>query len=158
MRVQAREDKVVSCAKVQIGSKNELRRKNICFCCNEPWEPNQSCSRKMVVMTKVEQEGIPSNNSEENEMGSSTIVESIDFYGNTLEMYEKSCGDVDTNSPMHGDQQIVRICEEGQGEDTQENLRDELLMIMQHQEHLEVHEHEEEYGIYSVHCKSSLES
>lgn len=39
-------------------------------------------------MIGVEQEEIPSNDSNENNMASSTILESIDFHENTLEGYE----------------------------------------------------------------------
>lgn len=62
-------------AKAQTCNMNELKRINLCFSCKGPWDPNNSCSGKMVKMIGVEQEGIPFDDSDE--MGSSNIVVSM---------------------------------------------------------------------------------
>lgn len=42
-------------------SRNELRRKGLCFICKEPWGPNHSCLSDIEDMTEVEQMDIPSD-------------------------------------------------------------------------------------------------
>ena len=41
-------------------SRNELRRKGLCFICKEPWQPDHSCLSDADGATEVEQKGIPS--------------------------------------------------------------------------------------------------
>jgi len=40
--------------KIQDKSKNEFRRRGICFISKEPWEANHSRSSKMEKMTRLE--------------------------------------------------------------------------------------------------------
>ena len=42
------------------GSRNELRRKGLCFICKEPWGLDHSCLSDEVYVAKAEQKGIPS--------------------------------------------------------------------------------------------------
>ena len=42
------------------GSRNEPRRKGLCFICKEPWEPDHSCLRDADEVAEVEQVDIPS--------------------------------------------------------------------------------------------------
>ena len=42
------------------GSRNELRRKGLCFICKEPWGPNHSCLRDADDVAEAGQVGIPS--------------------------------------------------------------------------------------------------
>ena len=41
------------------GSRNELRRKGLCFICKEPWGPDHSCLSDVVDVAEAEQKGIP---------------------------------------------------------------------------------------------------
>ena len=43
-----------------LGSRNELRRKGLCFICKEPWGPDHSCLRDTDEVAKVEQADVPS--------------------------------------------------------------------------------------------------
>ena len=40
------------------GSRNELRRKGLCFICKESWGPNHSCLRDADDVAEAGQEGI----------------------------------------------------------------------------------------------------
>ena len=41
------------------GSRNELRRKGLCFTCKEPWGPDHSCLRDTDDAAETGQEDIP---------------------------------------------------------------------------------------------------
>lgn len=107
--------------KIPTGSKNELRRKGICFICKRLWATNLSCSSDMEQMTGTKQEEIHSNHSDED---SSIIVDSIDLQEEIHEEYENSSVDEGRSPPVHpcltteeDEQQIVSTSGEIQGED-----------------------------------------
>lgn len=54
-------------------SKNEQRRRGLCFICKGLWEPNHSCRGNKNEATRMEQKEIPSNH------GDSSIVGSTNF-------------------------------------------------------------------------------
>ena len=101
-------------------SKNELRRKGLCFICKEPWGPNNSCLSDVGEMTEVEHEEIPSNLQGED----SSWDESMDSYDDTSEEHEQSCGVDDSSLDVHpcvveeyGEQLIVPMREGDLGVD-----------------------------------------
>ena len=60
-------------SKNKICSKNELRRRGLCFICKGPWALNHSCPGDKKKETKTKQEEITSNH------GESFVVGSIDL-------------------------------------------------------------------------------
>lgn len=67
----------------KVCSKNELRRRGLCFICKGPWEPNHSCPGDRKEEIRIGQEGIPSYH------WGSSIVMSIDFHESTHGKFEQ---------------------------------------------------------------------
>lgn len=78
-------------------SRNEMRRKGLCFICKGPWGPNHSCLSDTGEMTEVEQEDIPSDF----QGGDSSLDESMGSYDDTSKEHEQSCGVDDSSSDTH---------------------------------------------------------
>ena len=77
-----------------LGSKNELRRKGLCFICKEPWRPNHSCLSDVDDVAEVEKEKIPYVCQDED----SSSHESMGSYEDTSGENQLSCG-VDDSRP-----------------------------------------------------------
>lgn len=128
-------------------SKNESRRKGLCFICKGPWGLDHSCLSDIEEMTVVEQ-GVILHVYQGEE---SLLEESMGSYDDTSKEYDQSYGVDDSSPDMHPcvveEQLIVPMREGDQGVD-------ERLMI-QHRDHIEEHELDD---THSVRDESFLES
>ena len=95
------------------GSRNELRRKGICFICKEPWGPNHSCLRDADEVAEVEQGDTPSICQDED----SSSDESMGSYENASGEREQLC-EVDGSRP--------ELYSSVQGEQSRDSMRDTL--------------------------------
>lgn len=77
---------------------NELRRKGLCFICNKPRGPEQSCMSDTEEMVEVDQEEVPFGFSNDD---SYFIDKSMDSYEDDSEEHEQSCGVGDNNLDIH---------------------------------------------------------
>ena len=110
------------------GSKNELRRKGLCFICKEPWGPDHSCVRDADEVAEVEQVGIPSVCQGEGSSSDESMGSVEDASGER----EQPCRDDDDSRS--------ELCSNVQGEQSRDSmgdtLGDESLVTIQPEQHL----------------------
>ena len=104
------------------GSRNELRRKGLCFICKEPWGPDHSCLSDADDVAEVEQEGIPSVCQGDD----SSLYESIGSVEDASGEREQSCGVDGSRSTLHSSVQG-----EQSGDSTGDALGDKTLVTME---------------------------
>ena len=92
------------------GSRNELRRKGLCFICKEPWGPDHSCVRDADEVAKVEQVDIPSVCQGEGSSSDESMGSVEDASGER----EQPCIDDDDSRP--------ELCSSVQGEQSGDSL------------------------------------
>ena len=96
------------------GSRNELRRKGLCFICKEPWGPDHSCVRDADEVAEVEQVDIPSVCQGEGSSSDESMGSVEDASGER----EQPCRDDDDSRP--------ELCSSVQGEQSGDSMRDTL--------------------------------
>ena len=96
------------------GSKNELRRKGLCFICKEPWGPDHSCLRDANEVAEVKQVDVPSVCQDED----SSSDESMGSYEDASGERVQPCRDDDDSR--------LELCSSVQGEQSGDSMRDTL--------------------------------
>lgn len=129
-------------------SKNELKRKGLCFICKEPWGPNHSYLRDVEEMVEVQQKDIPSVFQDEN----SSLDESMGSYEGASGEHEQSCVFVDSGpykySSVYGEQSVSPM---GDIQD------DESPVMIQQEQHMVEHESVEDNDMHSMHDEPMME-
>ena len=124
------------------GSRNELRRKGLCFTCKEPWGPNHSCLRDTDDVAETRQKDIPFVCQVEGSSSDESMGSMEDASGER----EQSCGVDGSRSELHSSMQ----CEQS-GDSTRDTLDDESLVTIQLEQHVMEPELAEEDTIHIRH-------
>ena len=103
------------------GSRNELRRKGLCFICKEPCGPDHSCLRDADEVAEVEQVDVPSVCQDEDSSSDESMGSDDDASGEQ----EQSCRDDDSRPKLYSSVQGEQL-----GDSTGETLGEESLVTI----------------------------